>query len=222
MQTTVAVAWPRGRRRALPVVPVVALTSFTLLSVLVVSGLADNLDRAVYEWTLVHRSPHRMRLATAVVYLGEPLLAPFGLLGLAGLLAVRRRCLAPIRPAGLAVALLGVVIGGAKLAFGRVGPGMGTIGPAGGVLPALLDPLHRGAYPSGHTTTAVVTWTVGAWLVAGRRLRRPAMALVALVGVAVGAGLVYAGYHWLSDVLAAYALGIALSWLVTTRSRRRG
>jgi membrane-associated phospholipid phosphatase len=42
---------------------------------------------------------------------------------------------------------------------------------------------------------------------------------VAGVGLIVGWALVYAGFHWFSDVLGAYPFAIALSWTVLRMCR---
>jgi membrane-associated phospholipid phosphatase len=59
----------------------------------------------------------------------------------------------------------------------------------------------------------VVTWSVAVVLIRGR-LGRAGAALVGAIGLLVGWALVYAGFHWFSDVLAAYPFAVALTWLV--------
>ncbi len=70
------------------------------------------------------------------------------------------------------------------------------------------------SYPSGHATQAIVAWGMLAFILGyGRRLRTrlllvaTAVIIVALVGIS----RVYLGAHWLTDVLAGYALGV--TWL---------
>ncbi|KRV51024.1 hypothetical protein AQ490_02115 [Wenjunlia vitaminophila] len=91
--------------------------------------------------------------------------------------------------AGAAVPLLVVPM---KAVVGREGPD-GT-----------LDPGQLGFYPSGHTATAAVCYGAAVLLApAGRRgLTWAAAALNAAVGVA----LVWCGYHWALDVVAAWCL----------------
>jgi len=57
-------------------------------------------------------------------------------------------------------------------------------------------------YPSGHTTAALAVG-FGLWLIAPPRYRRPAALVGAALGVAVGAGVVVAGWHFMSDVVGA-------------------
>lgn len=62
-------------------------------------------------------------------------------------------------------------------------------------------------YPSGHTTAALSVG-FGLWLIAPPRYRRPAAVAGLLYGVAVGAGVVVAGWHFISDVVgAAFVVG---------------
>lgn len=74
-----------------------------------------------------------------------------------------------------------------------------------------------GYFPSGHTATAFVCYGVIGVLVRlgdprGRRLRPWLWGLGA--ALPVGTAMVYSNFHWLSDVLASFALGAALLWLL--------
>jgi membrane-associated phospholipid phosphatase len=84
--------------------------------------------------------------------------------------------------------------------------------------PGTADPLvttpTSHSFPSGHTATAFATATVIALL--HPRLRWPAFALAALVGLS----RVYLGVHFLFDVLAGAALGIAVGWTAVWAARR--
>jgi undecaprenyl-diphosphatase len=82
-------------------------------------------------------------------------------------------------------------------------------------------------FPSGHTliTSALVGATVLAvWRATIRPVLRAAAAFGAgLVVLAMGASRLYLGDHWLTDVLAAYALAgaviAAVAWLTSDRTR---
>jgi undecaprenyl-diphosphatase len=106
-------------------------------------------------------------------------------------------------------------------------------------VPALVAPLKAltgrpgplggtGYFPSGHAATAVVAYGAAALLVlpyvrARVRWARWALpAAAALVCAAVGAGLVWRGYHWPLDVLGSWCLGVPPLAAVLAASRRAG
>ena len=73
------------------------------------------------------------------------------------------------------------------------------------------------SFPSGHAMTAVVTWVVVALVVAPSvrsRWRRWLLPSAVLLAVAIGATRLALGVHYLSDVLAGWALGAG--WLAVT------
>ncbi|MGQ0534680.1 MAG: phosphatase PAP2 family protein [Methanobacteriota archaeon] len=79
----------------------------------------------------------------------------------------------------------------------------------------VLDPPESASFPSGHATTAMAV----AW-VAGRHLRRRAVWIVlASYAILQGAFRVYAGVHYPSDVVAGFAIGLAIGEAVIRASR---
>ncbi|HKO59732.1 MAG TPA: phosphatase PAP2 family protein [Pyrinomonadaceae bacterium] len=97
--------------------------------------------------------------------------------------------------------------------------------------PELDDPIRTFAgysFPSGHTVTATVVFGTLALLLFVRvrslRARATVLVLASLVIVMVGFSRIYLGAHYLTDVLAAIAEGIAwvsLSFTVVTFLKRR-
>jgi undecaprenyl-diphosphatase len=84
--------------------------------------------------------------------------------------------------------------------------------------PQLVDPLltlTTYSFPSGHTLAATVFYGTLCALIVSRahhwRWRLPALALAAFMVLLVGFSRIYLGAHYLSDVLAAIAEGLA--WL---------
>jgi undecaprenyl-diphosphatase len=125
-------------------------------------------------------------------------------LAYAGWLSLRVRSWRPLLVMVAALLALNGVVGTLKLAFGRLSPNQG--GPwmfAGGT-----------EYPSGHASNSLVTWGTVLWLQQRydrRRLSSKAgrIALLAVAG-AVGLGTLALDTHWLSDVLAGWAIGALL------------
>ncbi|MFG3348416.1 phosphatase PAP2 family protein [Streptomyces sp. NPDC048018] len=111
-------------------------------------------------------------------------------LACAMLYAVRRGRRAAALWAGLAMALVPLLVVPLKLWTGRPGP---------------LEPWAHGYYPSGHTATAMVAYA-GAALLVSRRL----LPLAGLLTAVTAAGLVLRGFHWPLDVLASVALCLPL------------
>ncbi len=124
------------------------------------------------------------------------------LLGSTAILSVWQRQVTPLVTAAAALLLLGGSGLLLKAEFGRSGPG----GPRNG-------DMWFGAFPSGHAAAAVVISSVLAYLalVACPALPRPALwgAVVIWSGL-VGWSRVHLNAHWLSDVVAGWALGIVV------------
>jgi membrane-associated phospholipid phosphatase len=99
--------------------------------------------------------------------------------------------------AGL-LALSGVVVVPMKAAVGRPAPGTAVL--AG----------HSGYFPSGHAVTAAMAYGLAVLAVSPAVERAAARRLLVLAAVplnlAVGAALVWRGYHWPLDVLAGWCL----------------
>jgi len=116
--------------------------------------------------------------------------------------AARRRTLRPLLAALVGVVLLLVTVTAAKIAVGRTGPGLTTLGSGG-----------LGVFPSGHTTTAAVCLVLAVLLLFPdglARAKRAAVAAVAVVCLLVGAALVWCDYHWFTDVVAGWALAVLI------------
>lgn len=124
--------------------------------------------------------------------------------------AWRQHTLRPLLVFGVALLLLNVTVGAAKIGMGRLGPhyattiGSNEMGMGGDI------------FPSGHTANAVVTWGILAYLATGPLARRWLSAGSALMSLGVGLTTVYLGTHWLSDVVLGWVAGLlvllALPW----------
>jgi undecaprenyl-diphosphatase len=89
-----------------------------------------------------------------------------------------------------------------------------------------LIPTSGYSFPSGHAVAGAALYPLLGWMALRPLGRGVAGYLLGLaVGLFVGLGRLYAGVHWPSDVLAGWALGVALSlgavrWLSAPRALR--
>ncbi|WP_439674893.1 phosphatase PAP2 family protein [Embleya sp. MST-111070] len=148
--------------------------------------------------------------------LGGPLPAGLTLAAAALFAAWRLRRAYPITIAAGAVLVVTVAVIGGKALIGRTGPSE-----------APLPADQWGFFPSGHTATSTICYGTAALLLgrvgsarAARWWHRGAVVLCA----AIGFSLLWCDYHWLADVLAAWALCGIVLWAaahLTTRMATR-
>ena len=135
----------------------------------------------------------------------------FALATAALLLRGQRRLAAYVLTTGIGLAILVPVT---KAVIGRPRPQV--------PLP-VVDIPSNASFPSGHAMVSVVMWTILALVLmpAVRRRARPwLLAGALLVAVAVGMTRLALGVHFVSDVLAGWALGVG--WLAVTTAAFRG
>jgi undecaprenyl-diphosphatase len=97
----------------------------------------------------------------------------------------------------------------------------------GRVRPPLVDAVPpyelSASFPSGHSLNSVALAGVVAYLLVrrqhGRGARAVTVSLAAAFAFTMGASRVYLGHHWLTDVLVAWALGLAWLTVVVTAHR---
>jgi membrane-associated phospholipid phosphatase len=116
--------------------------------------------------------------------------------------------------------MLAITLGGAVATYDIVKPIVGRTRPP----PSLwIGHFTGSAFPSGHATQAVAFYAMAAILVgAGTSIRRLGLAWAAATAVVltVGFSRLYLGGHWLTDVLAGYAIGVM--WVVLVAAIRPG
>ncbi|HEY9243292.1 MAG TPA: phosphatase PAP2 family protein [Streptosporangiaceae bacterium] len=154
-------------------------------------------------WRWLVDSPHAP--AKLITDLGRVTVAVPVLAVVAAVLAIRGHTLRPLLVSAAGVALLLITVIPTKIIIARPGPG--TTALAGG---------SWGYFPSGHTSTACVCYSIAVLLlIAGQAgwVRRAALAGLAVVWLLVGAALIWCDYHWASDVLAGWALSALIVWL---------
>jgi undecaprenyl-diphosphatase len=172
--------------------------------VLTSAGLADE-DAPALDWLVRHRSSTLTTVFEAIS--STPLDGAAAVLGaaLVLLVAVRTRSVWPVLTLGAAVAGAVVLAELVKGAVGRARPATATM---------LGTPESGPGFPSAHTMVftalagAVALVVLRATSSAGVRAAAVAAAVVA--SGAMGASRLYLGDHWLTDVLASYALAGAV------------
>ena len=169
------------------------------------NGLASD-DPALANDVLGLRTVQLTDVARALTFLGDvPVLMVFTLIAALVLWRVTKSR----RPA---VVLLVAMAGSAALTYGvkllveRPRPGVGYVLGA-------VDTTY--SFPSGHTLNSAVFFLTLAgllWMLrAGLVWRITGTAVAVLLSVGIGLSRIYLGYHWATDVLAAWLL--AATWL---------
>lgn len=160
------------------------------------------------------RSPALDMATTAYTNIGGTVGMPLLAVGIMIFLATRRRSWTPVilmLAAGLG-SLIITVLG--KPIFGRSRPDMAD---------AIPPYEHSASFPSGHSLNSIVIAGIVAYLIILRLKTTKARVITVLLAAAfaftMGLSRVYLGHHWLTDVLAAWAIGIAWLALVITAHR---
>jgi undecaprenyl-diphosphatase len=198
-----ALSWRRPWGRSLAL-----LGLFVLLAASVELGWWGGLDQSVRDWAGTNKVSLPWDTAKTVFDVASPTVVLPATLVLGLLLAWRRH---EWGMAGEAATRLGLVVASVLL----VKPLLAVPGPRD----SLGD--HGGAFPSGHTTAAVVcvalllTWA--GW---PRRLTGRVMTGAAAVAL-VGGSVIYIGYHHVSDVVGGIVLGLLIATLPLPVFRRR-
>ena len=195
----------------------VATVPFLVLLLLVRQqwGLLHRLDEGVADGLndFAVRSPLAVDVLGVVTDLGGNLLAVYVFVLTAAFLWVRgqRRLVAYVCTTGIGLA---VIVPVTKLLVGRDRP----------VVPSPVSELPSNAsFPSGHSMVSLVTWTVVALVLmpaVRRRLRPWLLGAALLIALVVGFTRLALGVHFVSDVLAGWALGAG--WLAVTTAAFRG
>ena len=189
------------------------LTVLAMLGWLVATtGAVSGIDDGVRRWVLSAQLPLLRVLLKAVTFFDNAMIVvPLFLLG-AGIMSWFRNTAEPAVSGLTGAGLLLLSVATLKAVVGRMGPS----GEAVEVL--------SGAWPSGHTATATVVYGLIALRLhvssAGTR-RNWVRALVGLP-VLIALALVYCDFHWLSDVVGGFVLGVLvlLATYALTRAPR--
>jgi undecaprenyl-diphosphatase len=177
-------------------------------------------DPHVTAWVVAHRTGWLTSALQVLTWLGSTaVIIPAGLaIGLYFL--IRRRTWRPL-------ALLGAAVAGAIGLYDIVKPLVGRPRPPAAIW---IGHYTGTAFPSGHATQSAAFYAMLAIVLgAGLSIRRHAIlwGAAALAVLIVGTSRIYFAAHWLTDVLAGYALGatwvaiVVAVLLLTSRSPGR-
>jgi membrane-associated phospholipid phosphatase len=194
-----------GRWTRLLVIAALVVFVVLTISVLAANGPLLAVDKALAAWP--GPGTKNSVLAKLLAVIGQRAYsAPF-LVAVAVVLSWRRRIIRPMTLALIGLLALNVIVGAMKYTFARPSPRTGVWLPfAGGT-----------DFPSGHTSNAVLTWGLLAWLLLAFGRKAPSMrrqwiayGLVALASVVVGLASLYLRTHWVSDIVAGWAVGFMI------------
>lgn len=163
-----------------------------------------SIDVAVARWCADHRVE---ALDTLSVWLADL----SGMLGVLALVAVVWICCAVWFGGWRPMLRVVLVLAAVSLLTGWLKPVIDRPRPSGNL--ALIE-VSGSAMPSSHAliTSAIVVAVVMTDWWASARLRRAALVIGVVACVLIGAVMVYMGAHWLTDVLAGWAIGVGLTW----------
>ncbi len=189
------------------------LTAEVYEAVVQADGIAG-LDRPVLDAAVRLRSPGLDRAVTFWTNLGGPVWMPVLALLVTAAMAVRWRSRTPLVLMAVAAAgSLAMTVTGKQL-VDRARPPQTLAVP-----PFEQSP----SFPSGHTLNATVLTAVAVYLVLRRldsaRARTAVVAAGTLFAGSMGLTRVFLGHHWLTDVIAGWALGLAWAAVVVTAHR---
>ncbi|MEE1622688.1 phosphatase PAP2 family protein [Zafaria sp. Z1313] len=213
------VAGPYGALWLVLVLGAAAVTALTALaaeiyeSVVEADGLAG-VDQPLLDWMITLRSPGLDAGVTAFTDVGGTVGMPVVALAAIGVLTWMGRSWRPLIlvAATAAGSLLMTVVG--KELIGRARPALADAVP----------PYESSAsFPSGHTLNATAIVAVIVYLcwieLRSRTARIVVLTLGLLFVVGIGSSRVFLGHHWFTDVVAAWALGLAWAAVVVLAHR---
>lgn len=183
---------------ALAVAAAVLFAGGALVGVALLDGEGSWADQRILAWVETHRTPAVLSAAQAVTKLAD--LIGFGLIVLVLVVLAWWRT----RLVDLSLMIVVMVTGGQALGT-AIKQIVDRPRPQDG-----LAYTSSSAFPSGHSSRAMVCALVAAWLLAwgGQHLmRRLAAAAAILLAAAVGASRVILQVHWATDVLGGLVLG---------------
>jgi len=184
----------------------VMIALFIQLSYTIAHQRDPRFDQVVIQWLHSHARPWLDWVMIIITHCGDP--APLIAISLGvsffsfRRFRRRREALAMLLALGLGQALNSIF----KLLFQRARPQLWE----------LLVPTHGYSFPSGHTMGSTVVYGTAAFLLAAAfpRYQWAIRSLAVLLILLIGVSRVYLGAHWPSDVLAGFAAGAVIVFIV--------
>ena len=182
------------------------LGAFAVIAATVELGWWGGLDNTVDDWAVRQRRTTLWSVAKVVVDLATPEVA-LPIVLVLGLLVAWRRHDRGI--AGEAVVRVGLVVASVLL----LKPLLAVPGPT-------RNPLgdHGGAFPSGHTTSSVVCMALVLAWVGWPRQTLGRVVVAGVVVAVVGLSVIWARYHFVSDVAGGVTLGLFVATVPLPRA----
>ncbi|MGV9713916.1 phosphatase PAP2 family protein [Gordonia sp. NPDC003424] len=166
------------------------------------------IDQPVLTWIVAHRNDALIPAASVISDLFGPLMVGVWTVVVAIVFTMRDRTIGRAAAVVCSVTAAGIVTEIVKLAVARPRPPLWDH----------LDTVELAySYPSGHVTgtcALLVTTALMATVTAGARARRWAVFVALAVTVFAAAVRLYLAVHWVSDVVAACAVGIAAALVI--------
>jgi undecaprenyl-diphosphatase len=185
------------------------LGSFAVVAATVELGWWGGLDHAVDDWAVRQRRTPLWSVAKVVVDLATPEFVLPIVLAVGLLVAWRRHSWAIAAEAAFRVGLVVAAVLLLKPLLAIPGPTRNPLGD------------HGGAFPSGHTTSSVVCMALLlAWLGWPRQTWGRVMVAAVVVGI-VGMAVIWARYHFVSDVVGGVLIGLFVATVPLPRVRDR-
>ncbi len=185
-----------------------------IYEMVVEDGGVNLIDQPLLAWIVAHRTPGLNEAVTIFTTSGGPFWMPVITTAATALLAWKLRSWTPVIVMLIAVAgsLAMTVVG--KAVVGRHRPPR---------IEAIPPYESSASFPSGHSLnsmviTAVIVYFLLTYLVSVIA-RLAALVVGGVYAAAMGLSRVYLGHHWLSDVVAAWALGLCWVGLLITAHR---